>query len=231
MVPISDRIPTRDQPIINYWLIGINIAVFLWELQLEINGNLASFVNIWGLVTAQMTGAIQASFLNPAAWIVVPWRLISLMSALFIHASFSQILGNLIFLWVFGKSLEGYFGHIRYLILYLSAGILTGIMQIIAEPNLTVPLVGANGAIAAILGAYYVKFPQAKIDTVLPLLLIYIPLQLPVIFYLFWWFMQQLFYGIGSLNIPPAGANSLGIAYWMQIAGCFIGVAAIKIQR
>lgn len=232
MIPISDRIHIRRQPIVNYWLIGINIVVFLSELRLELSGQLGSFVNGWGIIPAELTGAIQnAIFFNPAAWIVVAWRSLSTISALFIHASFSQILGNLIFLWVFGKSLENFLGHGRYLGLYLTAGILTGVIQVIAEPNLTVPLIGANGAIAAILGAYYIKFPQAKIYTVLPLVIIYIPMELPGIFYLFWWFLQQFFYGIGSLNIPPSGANSLSLAYWMQIVGLVMGVAYIKIKR
>lgn len=232
MIPISDRIQSRNKPIINYWLIGINFIVFLYELMLELSGELSNFVNSWGLIPAQLTGAIQnAIYFNSAAWIVVAWRSLSLISALFIHASFSQILGNLIFLWVFGKSLENFLGHRQYLGLYLIAGILTGAIQVIAQPNLTVPLLGANSAIAAILGAYYIKFPQVKIYTVLYLLLIYIPLEIPVSFYLFWWFIQQLLYSVGSLNILPSGANSLTLAYWMQIVGLLIGGAYIKIKR
>ncbi|MBD2436595.1 rhomboid family intramembrane serine protease [Nostoc sp. FACHB-110] len=228
MIPISDRRPNRHQPIVNYWLIGINIAVFFWELQLESTGQLSGFVNSWGIIPAHINEAIQAIFSNSAAWLVLIGHCLRLISALFIHASFSQILSNLIFLWVFGKSLENCLGHRRYLILYLIAGICTGIMQILAEPNLIVPLIGANSAIAAILGAYYFNFPQAKIYTVLPLLLIYIPAEIPVIFYLVWWFVQQFFYGIGSLNIQPSGANALGLAYWLQIIGGLIGIAYIK---
>lgn len=232
MIPISDRIHNRSQPLINYWLIGINIAIFLWELQLELSGELGNFVNSWGIIPAQITAAFHnAFFVNPAAWIVVAWRVLSLISAIFIHASFSQILGNLIFLWVFGKTVENFLGHGRYLVLYLTAGIFTGIIQVIFEPNLTVPLVGANGAIAAILGAYYIKFPKAKIDTVLALLLIYIPTQIPVIFYLFWWLIQPLFYSIGSLNITPSGANLSSLAYWLQIFSLFIGAAYVRIKR
>ncbi|MCC5637334.1 rhomboid family intramembrane serine protease [Nostoc sp. CHAB 5844] len=232
MIPISDRLHHRSKPIINYWLIGINIAIFLWELQLELSGQLGYFVHTWGLIPAEITAAITNTILgNPAAGIVVLWRSLSLILGLFIHASFSQILGNLLFLWVFGKTVENFLGHKRYLGLYLAAGILTGVMQIIAEPNLMVPLIGANGAIAGILGAYVMKLPHAKIYTVLPLLLIYIPLELPATFYLFWWFVQQIFSGIGSLNIPPVGANSPSLAYWMQIVGLLMGAAYIKLKR
>ncbi|BAY10345.1 rhomboid family intramembrane serine protease [Calothrix sp. NIES-2098] len=231
MIPISDNIPTRQRPIINYWLIGINIAIFLGEIQLELADKLAAFIYSWGIIPAQITGAITHAFVNPAAWIVVCWRLISLPLAMFLHSSFSQILGNLLFLWVFGKSVENILGHKRYLGFYLSAGVATDLIQILAQPNLTVPLIGANGAIASILGAYIIKFPKAKIDSILPLILIYIPVQLPAFVYLFWWFIQQFFYSIGSLNIPPVGVNHFSIAYWTQAAGLVIGALFMRFQR
>ncbi|MEH1799291.1 MAG: rhomboid family intramembrane serine protease [Nostoc sp.] len=232
MIPISDNIRCRNKPIINYWLIGINLAVFLWELKLEFSGELGYFVNSWGVIPAQISGAItNAILLNSAAWIVVFWRAFSLIFGIFIHGSFSQILGNLLFLWVFGKTLENILGHGRYLRFYLTAGAIAGVVQILLEPSLTVPLIGANGAIAAILGAYVMKFPQAKIDTILPLIILYIPIQLPAFFYIFWWFVQQLFYGIGSLNIPPVGVNQSGVVFWGQVVGLLIGAAFMRLKR
>ncbi|MEH1773964.1 rhomboid family intramembrane serine protease [Nostoc sp.] len=232
MIPISDNIRCRNKPIINYWLIGINLAVFLWELKLEFSGELGYFVNSWGVIPAQISGAItNAILLNSAAWIVVFWRAFSLIFGIFIHGSFSQILGNLLFLWVFGKTLENILGHGRYLRFYLTAGAIAGVVQILLEPSLTVPLIGANGAIAAILGAYVMKFPKAKIDTILPLIILYIPIQLPAFFYIFWWFVQQLFYGIGSLNIPPVGVNQSGVVFWGQVVGLLIGAAFMRFKR
>jgi membrane associated rhomboid family serine protease len=232
MIPISDYIHSRSKPIVNYWLIGLNIVIFLWEIKLELSGELGYFINSWGVIPAQISGAItNAIFSNSAAWVVVFWRSLSLVLGMFLHGSFSQILGNLLFLWVFGKTVENILGHGRYLLFYLAAGVLTGVVQILAEPSLTVPLIGANGAIAAVLGAYVMKFPQAKIYTILPLIIIYIPTELPAFFYLFWWFVQQLFYGIGSLNIPPAGVNQPSLAYWMQIVGILIGAAFMRLQR
>jgi membrane associated rhomboid family serine protease len=232
MIPVGDNIRSRHQPIITYWLIGINIVIFLWQLKLEFAGELGSFINTWGVIPAQLSGAItHAIHVTPAAWIVVFWRSASLFARLFLHGSFSQILGNLIFLWVFGKTLENFIGHGRFLGLYLVAGILTGIAQILLEPNLTVPLIGANGAIAAILGAYVMQFPQAKVDTVVPLLIIYIPIELPAYFYIFWWFIQQLFYGVGSLHMAPFGVNPLGSTYWAQFVGLFIGGVYMQLRR
>ncbi|MEH1835572.1 MAG: rhomboid family intramembrane serine protease [Nostoc sp.] len=233
MIPISDNIRCRTKPIINYWLIGINIAVFLYELQLEFNGELGYFVNSWGVIPAQISGAITNAlfFNNSAAWIIVIWRTFSLFLGIFIHGSFSQILGNLLFLWVFGKTVENILGHRRYLGFYLAAGAIAGLVQILAEPSLTVPLIGSNSAIAAVLGAYVMKFPKAKIDTILSLIILYIPIQLPAFFYIFWWFVQQLFYGIGSLNIPPVGVNQSGVVFWGQVVGLLIGAVFMHLKR
>ncbi|MBN3946960.1 MAG: rhomboid family intramembrane serine protease [Nostoc sp. NMS7] len=232
MIPISDNIRCRSKPIINYWLIGINVTVFLWELQLEFSGGLGDFVNSWGVIPAQISGAITNALLfNNAAWIIVIWRTFSLLLGIFIHGSFSQILGNMLFLWVFGKTVENILGHRRYLGFYLAAGAIASLVQILIEPSLTVPLIGSNGAIAAILGAYVMKFPQAKIDTILPLIILYIPIEVPAFFYIFWWFVQQLFYGIGSLNIPPLGVNQSGVVFWGQIAGLLIGAGFMRLKR
>ena len=225
MIPISDRIFffKRRKPIIIYCLIGINIGLFLWELTLELGGTLGSFVNSWGVVPAQISAAFANALAgNPAAWIVVLKGLTSLLVGMFLHGSFSQILGNLIFLWVFGKTIESVLGYRKFLVFYLVSGILTGFIQILAEPSLTVPLIGANGVITAILGAYVFKFAKAKIDTILPLLIVFIPIQLPAYFYLFWWFVQQVFYGIGILSIP-GGLNFNSIAYWAHGVGMAIG--------
>jgi membrane associated rhomboid family serine protease len=233
MIPISDNIRSWNKPIINYWLIGINIAIFLWELQLEFSDTLGYFINSWGVIPAQISRAITNAlfFNNSAAWVIVIWRSCSLLFGIFLHGSFSQILGNLLFLWVFGKAVENILGHRRYLGFYLVAGTLTGVIQILAEPSLTVPLIGANGAIAAILGAYVMKFPKAKIDTILPLIIVYIPIELPAFFYIFWWFVQQLFYGIGSLNIPPVGVNQSAVVFWGQIVGLSVGAVFMRLKK
>jgi membrane associated rhomboid family serine protease len=107
---------------------------------------------------------------------------------------------------------------------------LTGVVQIFAEPSLSVPLIGANGAIASVLGAYIYKFPKVKIDSILPLVILYIPVELPAFFYCFWWFVQQLFYGIGSLNVR-GGVNIIGTGYLAHGAGLFIGVAWMVIMK
>ncbi|WP_250121576.1 rhomboid family intramembrane serine protease [Chroococcidiopsis sp. CCMEE 29] len=232
MIPISDNVPSFRKPIVNYLLIGINIALFLWELKLEVSGQLGDVVNSWGVVPARIC-AVTADALtsgNPATW--VAWVLVSssLLWGMFLHSSFGQILGNLLFLWVFGKNVEDLLGHGQFLLFYLLCGVLTGAVQIIVELTLTVPLIGANGAIAGVLGAYFVSFPKAKIDTILPLIIVFIPIELPALFYLVWWFVQQVFYSIGSLNIA-GGVNPFSIAYWAQAGGLLIGAVLIRLLR
>jgi membrane associated rhomboid family serine protease len=231
MIPISDNIISRRKPRVIYWLIGINLALFFWELKLENSGELGSFVNSWGVIPTLFNSAL-ANLLsgNPAAGIIVLWRSTSLLLGMFLNGSFSQILGNLIFLWVFGKNVENILGHKLFLGFYLFSGIFTGFFQIITEPSSGVPFIGANGAIASILGAYLFMFPKAKIDTILPVLIIFIPVELPALVHVCWWFVQQLFYGIGSLN-TSGSINPSSIGYGAQVAGLLMGAALMRLVR
>jgi membrane associated rhomboid family serine protease len=231
MIPIDDNIRSWQKPVINYWLIGINLVIFLWEVKLNWSNELGYFINSWGIIPTQINVAIaNAFFYNNAAWVIVIWRLLALPVSLFLHGSFSQILGNMLFLWVFGKTMETVLGHKQYLLLYLTSGFFCGIVQMILSSDLTVPIIGANGAIAAILGAYIIQFPQAKIYSVLTLLVIYIPVEVPVILYLFWWFIQQSFYGIGTLDMG-SGYSFSGVSYWGQFAALVTGAAFMKMRQ
>jgi len=224
MIPIGDNLSSRHQPIVNYFLIGLNIIWFLWELKLNVAGELNTVIQNWGVVPARISTVAADAIAsgNPAALVALGLAASSLFSAMFLHSSLSQILGNLLFLSVFGKAVENILGHGRYGVFYLLCGVLTSVVQIWVQPMLSVPLLGANGAIAAILGAYLVNFPQAKIDSILPMVIVFIPVEVPALFYLFWWFVQQIFYGIGSLNIA-VGANPVDTAYWAHGVGLFFG--------
>jgi len=220
MIPISDNIPSSSKPIGNYLLIGINMALFLWELKLEIAGELGDLVNSWCRSRSDYcSNGKRDHKWKPAAWIALLMLSSSLLLGIFL--SFSQILGNLIFLWVFGKSID-ILGHGRFLVFYLLSGILTGVVQILAEPTLTMPLIGANGAIAGVLGAYLLSFPKAKKLTRFCCCDYTYPHRVASTI-LFWWFVQQMFYGIGSLNIA-GGVNPASIAYWAHGVGLVIAV-------
>lgn len=186
-------------------------------------------VNSWGVIPAQISRVtVDLTLGNPATWVAWIVLSVSLLQAMFLHSSFGQIIGNLLFLFVFGKNVENRLGHNRFLIFYLFCGVLTSVVQILSDPTLTIPLIGANGAIAGVLGAYLTNFPKAKIDTIIPLIIVFIPVELPAIFYLFWWFVQQIFYSIGSLNIP-GGVNQFSIAYWTHGLGLLIGAGLLRL--
>lgn len=225
MIPIRDNIPSRGKPVVTLALIGISVAVFLLELLLEAKGELSNFLQTWAIVPERFSMMIRDAIAG--AWLALPIAGISLLLSLFLHGSFAQILGNLLFLWVFGETLESKLGRGRFLALYLVGGVLTEIVQVVVNPALNLPLLGANGAIATVLGAYLVGFPRAKIDSILPLVIVFVPVELPALFYLVWWFVQQLFYGIGSLN-AASSLNSTSINYWAHGIGLLWGAIAMR---
>lgn len=228
MIPIGDNIPSGSKSISNYLLIGINIACFFGEWKLDISGHLGAAINRWGVIPERIsTVTTDVTGTNPATWIA--WALLSssLLTAMFFHSSSSHLVCNLLFLFVFGKSVENLLGHRRFLGFYLLCGVLTSVVQILAEPTLKSPLIGANGAIAGILGAYLISFPKARIDTILPLIIVFVPIELPALFYLYWWFVQQIFYSVGSLSISNS-VNPFSIAYWMHGFGILIGAVLVR---
>jgi len=233
MIPITDDInnfPAPKTPLVTYCLIGLILGIFIWELHLGTKQELAPILLTWGLVPHRITIVTQDILTsgNPAA--IVAWFLvaISLLKAMFLHSSFAQVLGNLIFLWVFGRRVESCLGKGKFLLFYVGMGIILGLVQILVDPLLDTPLVGANGAIAALIGAYLITFPSAKIYTILPLGIIFIPLELPALFFGFWWFIQQMAYGIGLLA-PDMQINSGLIAYWSHGLGIAFGAGIMKI--
>ena len=233
MIPVTDNLPGRPYPIATYTLVGANVGLFLLELHLEAAGELGNFLQAWGLVPArlhQIAGDAIADG-NPAAVVAfVALGLRALFGSLFLHGSFSQILGNMLFLRVFGRSLENALGKCRFLLLYIGGGAIAAAAQAWIGWESNVPFVGANGAIAAVLGAYVFRFPKAQIESVLPLVVLFIPAKLPVVFYLAWWFVQQGFYGIGTLNVS-GGINPDGFAYWAHGIGAIAGVALLQLTR
>lgn len=225
MIPVGDDVPNHSRPIVTYLLIGLTLGLFLWELKLEVSDELNNLIISWGIIPAHLTAVLSkvlTAWQNPAAWVLLLMASTPLVVGMFFHGSFAQVLGNLIFLFVFGKGVETALGHLRFLGFYLLCGVLTGVVQVTADPSLTVPLIGSNGVVSAVLAAYVINFPKAKIDTILPFVIVFIPVELPVLFFLFWWFVQQLFYGFGSLHIP-GGVTSAGVAYWVHGVGMVFG--------
>ncbi len=222
MVPISDANPTRRVPIMNLLLIGINLIVFVYELSLS-NRGLNRFVYQWGLLPSDLLAAIA----NPTAGTALH-PFLTLLTSQFIHGGWSHILGNMLFLYIFGDNVEDVMGHFTYLIFYLIFGIIAGLTQtLVFAPflgSVDVPSIGASGAIAGVLGAYLVLFPLAKVRTII-LPLFFLPFSLPAFILIGVWFILQFVSGVGDLNATAAASG--GVAYWAHVGGFIAGMILI----
>ena len=214
MVPLRDENPTKITPYVTYGLIAANILAFLYELSLPPQ-QLEQFFHLAAIVPRELTASLQGIPVNQP----VP-ELLTLVSSQFLHAGFTHLLGNMLFLWIFGNNVEEALGHVKFLIFYLTCGVLAGLAQWFFSAGSAIPSLGASGAIAGVLGAYILRYPQAKILTAFGFFFLYVPAY----FFLGLWFVQQAFYGIASLNAPAnVGMESGGVAYWAHAGGFVFG--------
>lgn len=196
-------------------LILINALVFFLELSLP-HETLRQVVYLFGIVPARFTHpdwAASVGFPAGSYW--------SLITHQFLHGGWLHIIGNMWALWIFGDNVEDAMGHVRYGVFYVSCGVLAGLTQIFAQPNSTVPALGASGAIAGVLGAYLVLYPTARVVVLLPILFFPFFFELPAVFYLVFWFVLQLFNGTLSLAIPDQVG---GVAFWAHVGGFVAGM-------
>jgi membrane associated rhomboid family serine protease len=216
--PINDNNPTRTTAYVTYALITINILVFIYELSLT-PPQLERFFQLYSVVPKELTASLNGI---PVAQ-VVPEPL-TLVTSQFLHGGFAHIFGNMLFLWIFGNNIEDQLGHIKYLIFYISCGILAALAQWIFSTQSGIPSLGASGAIAGVLGAYILRFPRARVRTLLFLGPFITFPQIPAIFFLGIWFVQQTLYGFASLSVRTnVGMESGGVAYFAHIGGFVFG--------
>jgi len=232
MFPISDSdLKTRTRPIVNYALIGICAAVFIYELAIGASGRFTFFYQL-GLIPVELAHGINYGFLAmPDGTFVdiaspVPnWA--TMFTSMFIHGDWLHFGSNMLFLWVFGGNIEDRFGHFRYLLFYLAAGVAASWLQIATDTMSQVPTIGASGAIAGVLGAYLLLFPYNRITTAVFFFFITV-VRIPALFLLGFWFLLQFAGGVGSLG-PSAQAG--GVAYWAHIGGFALGIAVVIIYK
>jgi membrane associated rhomboid family serine protease len=216
--PISDHNPTRITPYVTYALIGANIFIFLYQLRLT-SPQLEQFFQLYAVVPKELTASFGGIPVNQT----VPEPL-TLVTSQFLHGGFLHILGNMLFLWIFGNNIEDKLGHIKYVIFYITCGSLAALAQWFFSMQSGIPSLGASGAIAGVMGAYILRFPHAKIRTLVFLGPFIVFPDIPAIFFLGIWFLQQALYGIASLNVPSnIGMESGGVAYWAHAGGFVFG--------
>lgn len=218
MVPLRDENPITITPYITILLIAINILVFIYELSLS-KPELDTFFRLYAVVPRELT----ASFDGIPVGQPVPEPL-TLITSQFLHAGFLHVGSNMLFLWIFGNNIEEKLGGIRFLIFYLTCGALAALAQWFFSALSPIPALGASGAIAGVMGAYILRFPNAKILTLVPLFFIFFVARIPAVFYLGFWFLQQAFNGIASLGSQAqVGMEGGGIAYWAHAGGFVFG--------
>jgi membrane associated rhomboid family serine protease len=206
MIPLRDVIPSRTTPYITVTIIVINAIAWFFELLLP-REVLPAFLQAYGVV--------PADFSTP-----------TLITSMFLHGSWSHVLGNMWYLWIFGDNVEDRMGHTRFVIFYLLCGIVAAFGQIAMNPQSTLPTIGASGAIAGVMGAYFVLYPHSRVLTLIPLIIIWEVIELPAIMLLGFWFLMQLF-SAGTVAITATTHGSGGIAFMAHVAGFVSGVIGV----
>ncbi|NLZ93790.1 MAG: rhomboid family intramembrane serine protease [Firmicutes bacterium] len=213
MIPLKDSPRTRVFPYVNTFFILLNIFIFIRQLALT-NEQLAIFISNYGLIPLRYSTSIMNKNLLAA---VTP-----LISYQFLHASWLHIGSNMLYLWVFGDNIEDRIGHVKYFFFYLLMGTLAGLLQVYLDPTSRIPIIGASGAVAGVLGAYLISCPHARVLAIIPMFILLTVTEVPAVIFLGFWFFLQLFSGFTSLGVEVA------IAWWAHIGGFVAGIALIN---
>ena len=217
MIPIRDTIRSRTAPVVTVGLIIVNVLVFFHEVAL--GPYLEKFVYAYGLIPRRL---VEWPY-NP----LDPVRFLPLVTSMFWHGGWLHLLGNMLYLWIFGDNVEDRLGHLRYLVFYLLCGAAAGLTQVALNPTSMLPTVGASGAIAGVLGAYLVTYPRARVLTFVPIFILPWFVEIPAVVYLLLWFAMQLLEGIGTLGAPVEVG---GVAVWAHVGGFIAGAVLIKLM-
>jgi membrane associated rhomboid family serine protease len=213
MIPIQDTQPSRHVPVVTWLLIGLNSLAFFYELSLTPR-ELELFLQLVGMVPARIASD--------------PTALWTMLSSMFFHGGWMHFLGNMWTLYLFGDNVEDRLGPVHYLLFYLLCGLAAGWAQFAAQPNSPLPAIGASGAIAGVLGAYFVMFPTSTIITLVPVFFLPLFLEVPAVVYLGVWFLTQLFSGVLSLSGAPQMG---GVAWWAHIGGFVAGLLLLPVLK
>lgn len=209
MIPLRDVIPSRTWPGVTVALIALNALVYLRQLGLS-EGEFEIFVRAHGLVPAHFN-----------------WT--DVFSSMFVHGGLLHLVGNMLYLWIFGDNCEDRMGHGRFLIFYLLCGVTAALAQTFVSADSLVPMVGASGAVAGVMGAYFVLYPRSRVLTLFPFPLIVF--EMPAIYLLGLWFVMQFVNGLGSLAPPAQEQLAGGVAFWAHIAGFGAGAVLVFVFR
>ena len=222
MLPIRDNIPSRRFPVATLAVISTNVLVFLWELQLGPRRLEEAFVELAII-------PVRYSIPEIAHYFSLSEQVLPFFSSMFLHGGWLHLIGNMWTLWIFGDNVEDRLGRGRFLLLYLACGVAAALVHIYTNLGSQVPTLGASGAIAGIMGAYFRFFPYARVETVVPPFFLGPYFELPAVLFLGWWFLLQFFNG--ALSLGAGGQGFGGIAWWAHVGGFAFGVAVCLFAR
>ena len=206
MIPLRDVIPSRTTPYITITIIALNALAWFFELSMP-ERQLSQFLFLYGVVPARFTPP-------------------TLITSMFLHDSWSHVIGNMWYLWIFGDNVEDRLGPGRFIVFYLLCGIAASIGQMAMDPTSTLPTIGASGAIAGVMGAYFVLYPRSRVLTLVSLLVFWEIVEVPAIFLLGFWFLMQLF-SAGAIAVTAATHGSGGVAFMAHVAGFLVGMIGV----
>jgi len=208
MIPLRDTQPSHSTPIVTVGIIVVNVLVFLYQVSLD-RFSLNHFIVEYGVVPDRLQYA-------------------SLVTSMFLHGGWMHLIGNMWFLWIYGDNVEDVLGHFKYLLFYLLAGLAAALLQVWTNGGSRVPMVGASGAIAGVMGAYLIKFPHSRILTLLPVIVFFTTVEIPAVFILLYWFAIQFFSGVGSIGYSNMSQG--GVAWFAHIGGFVAGIVLVLLM-
>jgi membrane associated rhomboid family serine protease len=222
MIPIRDDTPRFSTPFVTYFIIALNTLVFLFELSVSEQGRgaLNSFIYHFGVVPWRFDHVLAAWPASSLTGLFLP-----VLTSMFLHASWLHLIGNMWFLWIFGDNIEDYLGHFSYLLFYLVCGFAAAVTHILLNAGSRLPSVGASGAIAGVMGAYFVLYPKARVMMWFPPIFFF---QLPAWLVLGYWFFMQFLSGAAT-SIAETSQTNGGIAFWAHVGGFVAGVVLVKV--
>jgi membrane associated rhomboid family serine protease len=209
MIPLRDVIPSRTTPYITITIIGLNAVAWLFEISLP-HEALNEFLTIYGVVPAYFSAP-------------------TLITSMFLHGGWMHVIGNMWYLWIFGDNVEDRLGHGRFIVFYLLCGIAAAMGQILIDPSSALPTIGASGAIAGVMGAYFVLYPHSRVLTLIPWIFIQI-IEVPAIVLLGFWFLMQ-FLSAGAIAVTANTHGGGGVAFAAHVAGFIVGVIGVFVFR
>ncbi|MCC6365929.1 MAG: rhomboid family intramembrane serine protease [Bryobacterales bacterium] len=209
MIPLRDTQPSYTTPIVTIGIIIVNFVVFFFELSLDpFSRN--ELISVFGIVPRH-------------------FQYVDLLTSMFLHGGWMHVIGNMWFLWIYGDNVEDILGHGKYLLFYLICGVAAGVVHVLFNAGSRMPTIGASGAIAGIMGAYLAKFPRSRILMLVPIIIFFTTFELPAVFVLIYWFLLQIFSGVGEIGYSSASQG--GVAWFAHVGGFLTGYLLIRVFK